>query len=58
MKAGTSDDKSYLESFLNQRDSSLAFLIQKTANFISLEAARGYGNTANDIERIAEDKIL
>jgi hypothetical protein len=57
-KADLPEEKTYLEQFLNQKNSSLAFLIQKTANFISLEAQRGYGANKNVIESIGEDKIL
>lgn len=52
------EGKKYLKQFLNERNSSLAYLIQRTANFIKYEAARGYGATASTVEAIGEDKIL
>lgn len=57
-KEGLPEDKQYLNQFLNEKNSSLAYLIQKTANFIHYEASRGYGANHNVVERIAEDKIL
>jgi hypothetical protein len=48
--------KIYVEQFLNQGNSSLAYLIQKTANFIKVQAQRGYGNQADLLDNIAEDK--
>lgn len=50
--------KEYLDEFKNQKNSSLAYLIQRTANFVNIEAARGYGVNTRLVERIAEDRAL
>lgn len=57
-KTELSEDKQYLEQFMNEKNSSLAYLVQKTANFISFQAARGYGKNADVVNGIVEDKIL
>jgi truncated hemoglobin YjbI len=52
------EGKQYLAQFLNQKNSSLAYLVQRAANFINIQAARGYGDKHNAVDRIVEDKIL
>ena len=57
-KTDLPEDKQYLEQFLNQKDSAMAYLIQKTANFINIEASRGYGKSAAAVEEVTPDKIF
>lgn len=54
----SNDEKALIEPYLNQRNSSLAYLIQKSSNFAKIQAQRGYGKTQTDLIDIGEDKIL
>jgi len=50
--------KAHLQQFLNQSNSALAYLIQRTANFIHFEAARGYGTHTNRVDKIQDDAVF
>lgn len=52
------EDTRILEPFLNEKESSLAYLIQKASNFAKVEAQKGYGQEADKLVDIGVDSIL
>lgn len=54
----SNEEKGVLEPFLNEKDSSLAYLIQKASNFAKVEAQKGYGQEADKLVDIRVDRTL
>lgn len=52
------EEKGVLEPFLNEKESSLAHLIQKASNFAKVEAQKGYGQEADKLVDIEVDGTL
>ena len=51
-------EKTLVEPFLNEKESPLAYLIQKSSNFAKIQAERWYGERGETLIGIGVDKIL
>lgn len=52
------EEKGVLKPFLNEKESSLAYLIQRASNFAKVEAQKGYGQESDKLVDIGVDSIL
>ena len=52
------NERALVEPFLNEKESPLAYLIQKSSNFAKIQAGRWYGSKSNELIEIWEDRIL
>ena len=54
----SAEEQELVSSLLNEKNSPLAYLIQKSSNFAKIQAQKGYGADADTLLEIREDKIL
>lgn len=54
----SAEEQELVSSLLNEKNSPLAYLIQKSSNFVKIQAQKGYGADADTLLEIREDKIL
>lgn len=54
----SAEEQELVSSLLNEKNSPLAYLIQKSSNFAEIQAQKGYGADADTLLEIREDKIL
>lgn len=54
----SAEEQELVSSLLNEKNSPLAYLIQKSSNFAKIQAQKGYGADADTLLEIREDKTL